>query len=533
MWTIRAQSFFGVPLLCVLCAGPTSPASQQEQADKSGPFVRESFLERHAHILASMIDRDENLVVTAGQDPSILIWYAFTDPKKRQTLRVALDTPINTVAFAKMVDGAKVLVSGNDLGDIRAWDVQTGKEVGAWQSDHGLFRVAFLARENVLALTGRHERGGGIVRFLNLQNQNQTLKKTETKRLANMRGRLEAVSPQESFLALRMPNGSLQVLFFPSRETACQIGDERSRICSVDFAPNEKSIVLGAITNAQSAIGFWDVKTGKTIGQIPAHPLNASARPGDVRGGILVARCSPTGLLVASGGFDGTVHLWEFATKQRVHTIAKLSPFVRDVHFFNEDKFVITCGDGDVHLCDLATIKSSVQLPGKLQMPEKMEAHWETLQSGDGLRGVVAVEFFLGHAKPAVAFLKTKLVDEKPPDPAALGKLIDNLGSSVNATRETARLELERHVYLAEPILRQRLAKNPDAETRRRIEGLLEKVPKLDNLRPTDLRPLRVISILERIEIAESRKLLQWMAKNLDTDFLRAEAKRALPTLQQ
>lgn len=45
---------------------------------------------------------------------------------------------------------------------------------------------------------------------------------------------------------------------------------------------------------------------------------------------------------------------------------------------------------------------------------------------------------------------------------------------------------------------------------------------------PAELRPLRIVSILERIDHPDARELLGWLAKESPSERVKSDAKRAL-----
>ena len=145
---------------------------------------------------------------------------------------------------------------------------------------------------------------------------------------------------------------------------------------------------------------------------------------------------------------------------------------------------------------------------------------------------MVAVEFFLQHRKEGIHVLVENTRNEKKPSDESLAKNIGELASTSLTVREKASQRLEKNLYHAEPVLRNVLQNPKDLEQRRRMEALLAKIPTLHELKPSELRPLRVISILERIHSQESRDLLSWMAKKADSEHVKSEAKRSLRNLQ-
>ena len=100
------------------------------------------------------------------------------------------------------------------------------------------------------------------------------------------------------------------------------------------------------------------------------------------------------------------------------------------------------------------------------------------------------------------------------------------------AVRERASRELERLGECAEVALRQARARQPSAETRRRIDLLLERLRTLRFFpSPEQQRRSRAIEVLERIGNAEARALLTELARGFPKADLTVEAKAALDRL--
>jgi hypothetical protein len=115
------------------------------------------------------------------------------------------------------------------------------------------------------------------------------------------------------------------------------------------------------------------------------------------------------------------------------------------------------------------------------------------------------------------------------PTSARLAGLIADLDNSSFAVREKATIDLGKFGELAQPVLRQALAKDFPLETRRRLQLLLNQLDRV----PTDEQvwARRVVALLERIDSAEVRQILQALAKGAREARLTQEAQAALQRL--
>jgi WD40 repeat protein len=127
------------------------------------------------------------------------------------------------------------------------------------------------------------------------------------------------------------------------------------------------------------------------------------------------------------------------------------------------------------------------------------------------------------HGDDAVAWLRKKMGPLS--DLKKIPQLILDLDSDDFDTRERASRDLERQGQLARPFLARALAKGPSAETKRRAEALLDKLK--DTAAAYELRQMRIIDVLEHINTAAARELLQAIADGKYDPSFAEEAKQA------
>jgi hypothetical protein len=108
-----------------------------------------------------------------------------------------------------------------------------------------------------------------------------------------------------------------------------------------------------------------------------------------------------------------------------------------------------------------------------------------------------------------------------------LQQWVADLDSDVFAKRSVALVELANAGDVAAPALRKLLASEPSVETRRRVEPLLERIL-VGTYDKDQLRVVRAIEVLERIDSAEANAVLERLAKGAPSAVMTRQAQGAL-----
>jgi hypothetical protein len=126
---------------------------------------------------------------------------------------------------------------------------------------------------------------------------------------------------------------------------------------SAVFSPDGQSLAAGGHDRDSShrliyPVRRWNLATGRQRRPLPGH---------DNQVGFLA--WSPDGALLASGGADGTVRLWDLNSRDCRATF-KHRVLVWGVAFSPDGRTLATTGGRTIHLCDVATLKRKITLRG-------------------------------------------------------------------------------------------------------------------------------------------------------------------------
>jgi hypothetical protein len=367
---------------------------------------------------------DGKTLASAGHDARAKLWEAATG-KRLQQIRGA-DSQFKSVAFAP--DGKTVLVAGSS-GELALWRVESGqklRDLGPTDERRQVLNAAFLPDGATVVSRefARGTRGVYEVRFWDAENA----------RLL--------------------------------RSFPLPVADFTYEACSA-FSPDAKILAISG-SFRDPAVQLWDTASGKSLVRIGGHG-----------GGAVSAQAfSADGKLLATGGRDTTVLLWD---------VARL----------------------------------------------RLEQFWSELAGGQG-ESAEALKKLAATPQQAVPFLKERLRRASDAEDR-VRKLVIDLDDDAFEVREMASEELERLGPDAAFALHAALDGSPSIEARKRIQKVLAKIEKPGNGSPavTSQRVLAAFALLEEIGTPGAREALEELAKGPEKSTVTAEARAALERLKR
>jgi WD40 repeat protein len=233
---------------------------------------------------------------------------------------------------------------------------------------------------------------------------------------------------------------------------------------------------------------------------------------------------SPSGKLIASG--SDWVIIQDTANGRERAALPPGHRGRRAALAFSPDGGILASGgeEGAIILWDVSGLRKSEPLQLFTFSPDSLEKQWENLLPEAEKRDDAA-RLLLGDPERTVPFLRDKLTQIVSEDCERLRKWIDELGADSYETREKASEELAKLGKIVEKDLRKALDGSPSPEAKRRIAELLEKA-EASSLLPGDYQRAHIaFFILSRFHTEASRKVIEELAKTKEKSWIGQRAK--------
>ncbi len=429
--------------------------------------TRRPLREWEAHggpVTALAIAPDGRSLATASRDGEVRLWDT-ADGRLRQTLP-RQKAQMLTLAFSP---SGKLLALASWKG-VRLWDLDGGRPLHEFK---GARAPLFSADGKTLTFIrwGEHFVGGRAEGTL-LRVDVVSGKERERLPLPAGPHNRPAFSPFGRWL-VRAGYSPLSIREVASgREVTPPIQGTAS-VTGLAMAPDERCV---AVAEADGRIRLFELATGAVRRQFQGAGRTETA-----------LAISPDGRLLASGGVDRTVLLWDLTGRMP---------------------------------------------QGKLQAvplsAERLARLWKDLEVADAGAANGAVWELIAGARDSVPFLDRQLRPRATGDPKRMAAWLGEVRDSSLKARTRALRELEALRDEAEPLLRAGLAGPQPLEYRRRLEKLLGHI---DQWWARQWRLMRAVEVLEHVASPEARQVLTRLAESPASPRLAAEARAALDRL--
>lgn len=180
-------------------------------------------------------------------------------------------------------------------------------------------------------------RVGGVA----FDSKGQTLVSVGWDKPANKEGEMDAWKKGTN-------RGDIRVWNVATGAELAHFGDDVGGMFDVAFSPNDCTIITaGRAANApkKGEVRIWDATTHKTIRSL-----------GNQTNWVICTACSPDGKLIASGGFDRCIHIFEAATGKELKVLVQPKMGPRSLSFSRDGKTLVCgYGQGTVTLWEVGT----------------------------------------------------------------------------------------------------------------------------------------------------------------------------------
>jgi WD40 repeat protein len=244
--------------------------------------------------------------------------------------------------------------------------------------------------------------------------------------------------------------------------------------------------------------------------------------------GIYAFAWSPDGRTIATAGYHSCVELWDFISRKKVQLSAGTGADITCVGFSPDGKLLaVGSTDTSVTVWSVADKRFPGPSGGKPLSSTEVEWCWEALASGSAREAFQAICQLAGHPNQAIALFDERLPPIRAPAPAKVAEWLRALDADDFSVRQDASNKLENLADVVESALRDALATNPSAESRRRISEILRGLN--GPVRPHERkRALRAVEVLEKIGTSQARTILERLATGEPAAVLTQEAKASL-----
>lgn len=276
---------------------------------------------------------DGTAIASGGKDKTIRLWDQQSGECKR--ILKGHSEIIRGVAFFPEADR---LVSGSNDKSIRVWDVATGEQIEQFDDDNGMIHGLALSSDGdwlavISSYPDRTPPEAGVspdtvdiwhVPSGSIQH-----------RLGGHWGGIDAVALSSDGHLLASALGSVftSVHIWETRTgKMLQTLEGAHRINSLAFSPTGHLLAVGG---DEAIITLWNVDRGDALHKLEEHER-----------GLISVDFSPDGRYLASGANDNTVRLWDVQTGRQQRVFAGHTWWVRCVAFSPCGKWVAS-GDRD------------------------------------------------------------------------------------------------------------------------------------------------------------------------------------------
>jgi hypothetical protein len=449
---------------------------------------------------------DARIVALGNVDNTIRLQDAATGKELRKLTAPAT----GAVVLAFSPDSTTLAARGNGNNPIRIYDVAKGTD---------------LQQIQIQAENARPNPGGAVVAWSGgFGNGTGLVFSPDGKSLASVVAGVGGAAPGAIVVNAPQARSQLHVWDVATGKAVRKIDLPTQRgATSLAFSPDGRVL---ATDHSDQTITLWEIASGKErlqLGKPAAGNVRAGATAimvvnvGGVGGFGAAASTTlafaPDGRTLASRGPGRTVRIWDTTTGNELGQFKGHEGDVTTVAFAPDGKAVASGSNDTTILLWNVTHLGRGPKPAVVELQARdVEALWADLASDEGGKAFQAILKLTTAPKQTLLLLKEHLKPAVSVPQKKIEQWIADLDSEAFPTRKSAAEQLEKIGDLAVPALKKVLAGQPALETRKRVEELLEGLTGT-SLSTEQLRLVRAVEVLERLNSTEARQVLEDLAR--------------------
>jgi WD40 repeat protein len=412
---------------------------------------------------------DGRTVVSVAPEKPLRLWRL---PNAEEILPApGQKPPVVPIVDDVSPDGKWMASGGHADGAVRIWDLASGKEIrrlphvkspacsfspdGRWLQTHDYV-------QDPISHKFEHE-----LRFWDARTG---------KMVNELRGKQASVARFSPDSRLYATQGSRSICYVATVPEASVVQTIATPNGPWRFYFSADSRLLAGASLREVTPHLWEVASGKEVAILFGKPKGSRDRGWP---GITEVRFSPEGRKLIAGDSDGNLFCWD--VEGRLLRQWKGDDFaVNCLSFTPDEKILVTGGNTTGLVWNMDEVLPPQERRTTTLMDKDMQTLWSDLKAEDATQAWRAVWKLAAAPDQAIPFLRERLRPAREPDKTnaeKIVKLIDELDNDIFAVREKASRELAELGKEAEPALRKALAGNSSAESKRRIDDLLRKMP--------------------------------------------------------
>jgi WD40 repeat protein/serine/threonine protein kinase len=283
---------------------------------------------------------DGKTLASAGRGTAVRLW----DVSERRLL-ATFEGHTSSVTCLSFAPDGKTLASGGYDGTVRLWDTAKGQELTTLRGPRTMLTsVAFSPDGKVLATGG----GDGTLRLWDRgTNQVTGLLRGHTSRIS-----VVAFAPDGRSLVSGSQDGTIKVWDVEPRPDPNTLAVQTAPIESLAISPDGNTLAVGDYFD--KTVKLHDIASRQRVAILRGHQMP-----------VWFVTFAPGGRTLASTGTDGTILLWDLATREPVAKI-KHPTGVISASFSPDGKLLAAGGSGAVRVWDVATQQQVASLADRI-----------------------------------------------------------------------------------------------------------------------------------------------------------------------